>query len=80
MSLLATWRFVGSRRIVFHVRPLVDLHMDWGEEENDIVLGMHYAGLLDDLAVFNRALTREEVEALYTLEQGAAELHENDSE
>ena len=57
-----------------------DLRMDWGEEENDIVLGMHYVGLLDDLTVFNRALTREEVEALYTLEQGAAELHENDSE
>ncbi len=53
-----------------------DLRMDWDEGENDIVLGMHYVGLLDDLTVFDRALTHEEIQALYELEHGAAELHE----
>jgi len=38
-------------------------------------LGLSYVGLYDDLALFDRALTSEEVAALHGLEGGVAELH-----
>jgi hypothetical protein len=38
------------------------------------VLGAAYVGHLDDLAVFNRALSDTEVQQLYRLRQGAREL------
>jgi hypothetical protein len=39
-----------------------------------IVLGAAYVGHLDDLAVFNRVLTADEVKRLHTLGGGAASL------
>jgi len=39
-----------------------------------LVLGAVYVGHLDDLAVFNRALTDPEVRQLYGLKQGVREL------
>jgi hypothetical protein len=42
---------------------------------NAIRLGVSYAGLYDDVALFNRALTDPEVAALHDLKDGAAALH-----
>jgi hypothetical protein len=35
----------------------------------------HLVGLLDDIAIFNRVLTADEIRALYNLKAGDAELH-----
>jgi hypothetical protein len=49
----------------------------WDVANAGIRLGMgDFVGLIDDIAVFNRALTPEEIRALYELERGVAELHE----
>jgi len=49
----------------------------WDVANTGIRLGMgHFVGLMDDIAVFNRALSPEEIRALYGLERGVAELHQ----
>ncbi len=52
-----------------------DFTFGWDPEQVRLVLGAAYVGHLDDLAVFNRALTDGEVRYLYELKQGVAELH-----
>ncbi len=47
----------------------------WDLSKAAIVLGMNYVGLYDDLAVFSRPLTADEVVALGKLEGGVASLH-----
>ncbi len=47
----------------------------WNVDQAAIRLGVNYVGLWDELAVFNRALTDKEVEALYQLKNGVASLH-----
>jgi hypothetical protein len=48
----------------------------WDVTQAGIRLGMgHFVGLVDDLALFNRALTHDEIRALYRLDRGVAELH-----
>lgn len=48
----------------------------WDMAKTGIRLGMgHFVGLIDDLALFNRPLTPEEIDIVYGLEQGIAELH-----
>jgi hypothetical protein len=39
------------------------------------VLGAAYVGYMDDLAVFNRALTGDEVRQLYELKNGVKDLY-----
>jgi Concanavalin A-like lectin/glucanases superfamily len=46
----------------------------WDPAQSAITLGLNYIGLLDELVVFNRALTGDEVEALFKLERGVASL------
>jgi hypothetical protein len=46
----------------------------WDPEQSKITLGLNYIGLLDDLAMFNRALTAAEVGEVYRLERGAGML------
>ena len=46
----------------------------WDPAETKIALGLNYIGLLDELAVFNRALTEAEVASLYKLERGVTSL------
>jgi hypothetical protein len=41
-----------------------DLHMDWDLDRTGIYVGVNFIGLLDELALFNRALTAEEVALL----------------
>jgi len=51
-----------------------DLSFGWDPSRVLLVLGASYVGQMDDLAVFNRALSPEEVKAVYELKQGVAEL------
>jgi hypothetical protein len=51
-----------------------DLTFGWDPARVLLVLGAAYVGHLDDLAVFNRALTQDEVSVLHGLKQGVREL------
>jgi hypothetical protein len=51
-----------------------DLSFGWNPSRVLLVLGAAYVGHMDDLAVFNRALTDGDVKQLYELKQGAREL------
>jgi len=37
----------------------------WEIEKSNILLGLSYIGLMDELSIFNRALSKNEIEALY---------------
>ena len=52
-----------------------DLTLGWNPDAVQLVLGASYVGHLDDLAVFNRALTDAEVTVLHGLKTGVRELH-----
>lgn len=51
-----------------------DLRFGWDPAQVQLVLGAAYVGHLDDLAVFNRALTPAEVKQVYDLPNGIADL------
>ncbi|MBW1296472.1 LamG domain-containing protein [Aquimarina litoralis] len=42
----------------------------WELEKSNIYLGLGYIGLMDELSIFNRNLTQEEIDKLYALENG----------
>ncbi|MFN9412627.1 MAG: LamG-like jellyroll fold domain-containing protein [Pirellula sp.] len=46
----------------------------WDVDQSAIMLGLGYVGKMDDLAIFNRALTDAEVQMLGGLQRGVAEL------
>lgn len=46
----------------------------WNPEESVIALGLDYVGLIDEIALFDRALTDDEVQSLYELDGGVASL------
>lgn len=46
----------------------------WAPRNTAIMLGLSYIGDIDDLAIFNRALTSAEVQTLYQLKNGVADL------
>ena len=46
----------------------------WDSQQTVIALGLSYVGMLDDLSIFNRALTAAEVRGLYALDKGVASL------
>jgi len=51
-------------------------HFTWDSANASIRLGMgHFVGLIDDIALFSRALTAAEIGLLYGLDQGVVELH-----
>lgn len=52
-----------------------DLTLGWDPAQVALVCGAAYVGHLDDLAVFNRALSDDEVRALFLLDEGAGALH-----
>jgi hypothetical protein len=52
-----------------------DLTFDWDPSKVLLVLGANYVGFMDDLAVFDRPLTDEEVQHLYGLKTGVRELY-----
>jgi len=56
-----------------------DLTFGWNPEQTQLVLGAAYVGEMDDLAVFNRALTDTEARELYELKEGVSSLYKDDS-
>ncbi len=52
-----------------------ELTFGWEPARVLLVLGAAYVGHMDDLAVFNRALSANEVKQLHDLKQGVRELH-----
>ncbi len=52
-----------------------DLTLAWDPAKVLLVLGASYVGHMDDLSVFNRALTDAEVKLLHGLKNGARELY-----
>ena len=55
-----------------------DLTFGWNPSRVLLVLGAAYVGHMDDLAIFNRALSDDEVKQLYGLKDGAGELWRRD--
>jgi hypothetical protein len=55
-----------------------DLTFGWNPSRVLLVLGAAYVGHMDDLAVFNRSLSDDEVKQLYGLKRGAGELWRRD--
>ena len=52
-----------------------DLTFGWDPSQVLLVLGASYVGHMDDLAVFDRVLSHEEVQQLYSLKNGVRDLH-----
>ena len=48
---------------------------EWDLSRSAVRLGVNYVGFYDEVALFNRPLSEEEIVALYQLETGAADLH-----
>ncbi|NAS10617.1 LamG domain-containing protein [Poritiphilus flavus] len=42
----------------------------WELDRSNIFLGLSYIGLMDDLSIYNKALSQSEIDALYSLENG----------
>ena len=49
----------------------------WDPDQAAIMLGLNYIGLMDELALFDRALTAEEVGELFTMKEGVKGLTVN---
>ncbi|MBM3996221.1 MAG: steryl acetyl hydrolase [Planctomycetes bacterium] len=52
-----------------------DMKFAWDPAKVLLVLGANYVGYMDDLAVFDRALTEAEVQRVYGLKKGIRELY-----
>ncbi len=52
-----------------------NLTFGWDPAKVALVLGASYVGHIDDLAVFDRAITEAEVQRLHALPKGVSELH-----
>ena len=70
----------GHARLYLDGAALPDVREDIAEpftwdSPGSVRLGLSYVGLYDDLALFDRALTSEEVAALHALEEGVSGLH-----
>ncbi|MFS4457189.1 hypothetical protein [Maribacter sp. 2304DJ31-5] len=42
----------------------------WDEERSRIMLGLNYIGLMDEITIFNKALDKEAVKAIYRMKNG----------
>lgn len=68
---VATLYLDGEPRGALSARPQT---YTWDPEQAVIALGLGYIGLLDELSIFNRALSAPEVRALYAMDGGAGAL------
>ena len=59
-----------------HVGDRIDEPFTWDPGRGAIRLGVNYVGLYDDLSLFSRALTEQEVRALHLLDDGVATLRQ----
>ena len=57
-------------------RSPIDTPFTWDYPLSNIYLGLGYIGLMDELSIFNRALTEAEIKALYELDKGVQTLLE----
>lgn len=48
----------------------------WEPDRSNIYLGLSYIGFMDDLSIYDRALTENEIKALYSLENGVQSILE----
>lgn len=53
-----------------------DLDLDWNGEQVKLLIGASYIGHIDDLSVFDRALSDDEVALLHNLNGGVSSLYE----
>ncbi|WP_282161548.1 LamG-like jellyroll fold domain-containing protein [Ulvibacterium marinum] len=51
-------------------RPDISDSFTWELNRSNIYLGLSYIGFMDDLSLYNRALTENEIKSLYSLENG----------
>ena len=54
--------------------PVISEPFGWDLERAAIRLGVNYVGLFDDLSVFNRELSAQEVKTLHQLKNGVKSL------
>jgi len=70
----------STGRVDFYINGIHQGHRDipepftWDLQKSKIFIGLNYVGLIDDLAIFNKGLSEEEVGMLYGLEGGVGEL------
>jgi hypothetical protein len=50
------------------------LYFDWDTSKAAVMLGIHYVGDFDDLAIFNKALSTAEINHLRQLPRGAGDV------
>lgn len=55
-------------------RTGIDTSFTWDYELSNIYLGLGYIGLFDELSIYNRSLSDDEIKALYNLENGVQTL------
>jgi hypothetical protein len=68
---IATLYLNGEKRGELKDRPQV---FTWDIKKAAIMLGLNYVGSMDDLAIFRRALSDNEIKALYSLPKGVSSL------
>ncbi|WP_422081575.1 LamG domain-containing protein [Ulvibacterium sp.] len=51
-------------------RPDITDSFTWELDRSNIYLGLSYIGFMDELSIYNKALTEDEIKALYSLENG----------
>lgn len=49
----------------------------WDPQKSALMLGLNYVGLMDDLAVFDRALSEQDIQRIFRLTKGVSELRPN---
>ncbi len=57
-------------------RDSIETPFTWELAQSNIYLGLGYIGLMDELSIYNRALTTKEIQALYQLENGVHDILE----
>ena len=62
--------YLNGKKVGTYVQD--QLVISWDMEKTLMAIGRHYAGLFDELAVFDRALTEEEVGQLHKMDLGKA--------
>ncbi len=67
--------YLDGERLL-HASDGIDEPFTWDPGRAAIRLGVNYVGLYDDLSLFNRALTAQEVRALHVLDGGVAALRQ----
>ena len=56
------------------IRETINTPFTWELSKSNIYLGLSYIGLMDDVSIYNRTLTNEEINTLFTLENGVQSL------